>query len=75
MVVRTPVEIKPDEKKQEIERELSNFVKRENEFMARERQSAPHSLAFLYTALEETQRTNSNDTEAAKVGGLFHLWI
>jgi hypothetical protein len=37
LVVRTQVEIEPDEKKQEIERELSNFVKRENEFMARER--------------------------------------
>ena len=35
MVVRTPVEIKPDEEKREIERELANFVKRENELIAR----------------------------------------
>jgi len=38
MVIRTSIEIKHDEKKQEIERELTNFVKRENEFMAGERQ-------------------------------------
>ena len=37
MVVRTAVEIKPDERKRLVERELSNFMKREHEFIARER--------------------------------------
>ena len=46
MVIRTPVETKPDEHKQEIERELSNFVKRENEFMARERQERAAQLGL-----------------------------
>ena len=35
MVVRTPRRNQPDEKKREIERELANFVKRENELIAR----------------------------------------
>ena len=55
MVVRTPVEIKPDEKKQEIERELSNLVKRENEFMARERQERAVQLGLpLYSPRRDT---------------------
>ena len=45
MVVRTPVEVKPKDFKQEIERELSNFVKRENEFMARERRERSFRMA------------------------------
>ena len=55
MVARTPVEIKPDEKKQEIDRELSNFVKRENEFMARERQERAAQLGLpLYSPRRDT---------------------
>ena len=55
MVVRTPVEIKPDEHKQEVERELSNFVKRENEFMARERQERAEQIGLaLYSLQRET---------------------
>jgi hypothetical protein len=55
MVVRTSIEIKPDEKKQEIERELSNFVKRENEFMARERQERAAQLGLpLYSPRRDT---------------------
>jgi len=55
MVVRTPVEIKPDEYKHEVERELSNFVKRENEFMARERQERAEQIRLaLYSLQRET---------------------
>ena len=56
MVVRTPVEITSDEQyRQNIERELSNFVKRENEFMARERQERAEQLGLpLYTLRRET---------------------
>jgi hypothetical protein len=57
MVVRTPVEIKPDEHKQEVERELSNFVKRENEFMARQRQERAAELGL---ALYSLQREATN---------------
>jgi len=46
MVVRIPVEIKPDEEKREIERELSNFVKGENEFMAREGRERAEQLGL-----------------------------
>ena len=63
MVVRTPVKITSDEQyKQDIERELSNFVKREKEFTARERQERAEQLGL---AFEERPRTNCNDTEAA----------
>jgi hypothetical protein len=63
MVVRTPVKITSDEQyKQDIERELSNFVKRENEFAARERQERAEQLGL---AFEDRPRTNSNDTKAA----------
>ena len=55
LVVRTQVEIEPDEKKQEIERELSNFVKRENECMTRERQErAAHLGLPLYSPRIDT---------------------
>ena len=55
MVVRTPVEIKPDEHKQIVERELSNFVRRENEFMARERQERAEQLGLaLYSFRRDT---------------------
>jgi hypothetical protein len=55
LVVRTQDEIEPDEKKQEIERELSNFVKRENEFMARERQERAAQLGLpLYGPRRDT---------------------
>jgi hypothetical protein len=56
MVVRTPVEITSDEQyRQSIERELSNFVKRENEFMARERQERAAQLGLpLYSPRRDT---------------------
>ena len=55
MVVRTPVEIKPDERKQLVERELSNFMKRENEFIARERQERAAQLGLaLYSLRRDT---------------------
>ena len=44
MVVRTAVEIKPDERKRLVERELSNFMKREHEFIARERRERAAQL-------------------------------
>ena len=37
MVGRSSMEIKAGERKQQVERELSNFMKRENEFRAQER--------------------------------------
>ena len=58
MVVRTPVEIKPDERKQLVERELANFMKRENEFIARERQERAAQLGL---ALYSLRRDTSND--------------
>jgi hypothetical protein len=55
MVVRTPVEIKPDERKQLVERELANFMKRENEFIARERQERAAQLGLaLYSLRRDT---------------------
>ena len=55
MVVRTPVEIKPDERKQQVERELSNFMKRENEFIAREWQERAAQLGLaLYSLRRDT---------------------
>ena len=55
MVVRKPVEIKPDERKQPVERELSNFMKRENEFIARERQERAAQLGLaLYSLRRDT---------------------
>jgi len=55
-MVFMPVEIKPDEKKQEIEREMSNFVKRENEFLTRERQERAAQLGLpLYSPSRDTK--------------------
>ena len=57
MVVRTPVEITSDEQyRQNIERELSNFVKRENEFLTRERQERAAQLGLpLYSPSRDTK--------------------
>ena len=57
MVVRTSVEIKSDERKQQVERELSNFIRRENEFMAGERQERAVQLGL---ALHSLRRDTSN---------------
>ena len=46
MVGLTSVEIKTAERKQPVERELSNFMKRENEFRARERQERAAQLGL-----------------------------
>ena len=51
MVVRTSVEIKAGERKQQVERELSNFMKRENEFLARERQERAAQLGLARYSL------------------------
>lgn len=54
MVVHAPVEIKPDEHyAQEIERQLSNSVTRENEFMARERQERAEQLGLALHGLQQ----------------------
>ena len=57
MVARTSVEIKSDERKQQVERELSNFIRRENEFMAGERQERAAQLGL---ALHSLRRDTSN---------------
>jgi hypothetical protein len=58
MVVRTPVKITSGEQyKQDIERELSNFVKRENEFMARERQERAEQLGLAFERDHELTAT------------------
>jgi len=55
MVVRTAVEIKPDERKRLVERELSNFMKREHEFIARERRERAAQLGLaLYSFRRDT---------------------
>ena len=72
MVIRTPVETKPNEHKQEIERELSNFVKREIEFMARERRERATRLGLaqygLQTDSRELIRTHWNDGPSPSPG-------
>jgi hypothetical protein len=65
MPIRTPVEIKPGKHKLEVERELSNFVKRENEFMARERRERAMQLGLALYILQRDitnlTRTHWND--------------
>ena len=46
MVGRSSMEIKAGERKQQVERELSNFMKRENEFRAQERRERAAQLGL-----------------------------
>ena len=55
MTLRTSIEIKSDARKQQVEQELANFMRQENEFMARERRERAAQLGLaLYSLRRDT---------------------
>ena len=74
MTLRTSIEIKSDARKQQVEQELANFMKQENEFMARERRE--RAAAAWPGAIQPSKRHRELTWAAAGTTGQarYYAW-